>query len=50
MIKNELIKKKQEVLTGSSYLVDSNKVALNRSDYMVEYMALNKAYMLDLKK
>jgi MoaA/NifB/PqqE/SkfB family radical SAM enzyme len=49
MIKNELIKKKQEVLTGSSYLVDSNKVALNRSDYMVEYMALNKAYMLDLK-
>jgi MoaA/NifB/PqqE/SkfB family radical SAM enzyme len=45
----KIAKKKQEILTGSSYLMNSNKAVLDRTVYMVENMDQNKAYRLDLR-
>ena len=43
--KPAMIKKKQNILTGSSYLIDRNKVVVDREVYMLENMSENKAYL-----
>ena len=45
----EIVKKDQEILIGSSYLIPNNKIIFDRTAYMIENMGHNKAYLIALE-
>ena len=49
-MKSQILKKDQEILTGSSHLIDSKKYFFDGHEYMIKHMNQNKAYTNQLNK
>jgi len=49
-MKNQILKKDQDILTGSSYLIDSKKSFFDGHEYMLKHMDHNKAFTNHLKE